>query len=94
MTNEIDKRELDRYITREPDEIPDIDELAPSVWRDYCPLCAARFTANSEEELVEKILAHLRPKQETGKSDCEEYFIPFPDALADDCFEHKTGRPL
>lgn len=47
-------------------------------WRDWCPLCGGRFTANTAEELCEIIIKHM----EDGT--CEKNFVPLEQALADD----------
>ena len=47
--------------------------------KDFCPLCGSRFLAKSRDGLFNLITEHNKW--------CEQNFVPYSEALRDDCFE-------
>jgi hypothetical protein len=55
--------------------------------KDFCPLCGSRFLAKSTTGLFNLIMEH-------NKDWCEKHFIPFSEAIKDDCFEARKPTKI
>ena len=53
--------------------------------KDFCPLCATRFSGNTEDEILNKIIDHA----DSGY--CQVHFVKPAIALAIDCYEKAFG---
>lgn len=53
------------------------------MFRDWCPLCGARFQGETPEEVIEQIIQHTEDGED-GKNECERNFKPLSVALKDD----------
>jgi len=53
------------------------------MFKDWCPLCGARFQAETMEQLAKEIVEHTK-EDEDGESECSRNFKPLSEALKDD----------
>ena len=52
------------------------------MFRDWCPLCGARFQGQTCQGVINQILKHLKEGKD-GKSECERNWKPLEVALKD-----------